>query len=439
MSASSAPSPALPPAISIEAPEFSIVEPRGTLKIPLTTSRGEHVPLIDVSAVHVEPNAYLPVATIESAHRALAPAAGVTRSGCDVLLFGGQSVPAVEFVCDVHSTDGERAAKSIENSERFDSLPSIQPTELGSWIERFRDAGIHADRRGSPDLLGQLVQAMKRPIDTVLCSLLDSDPTACLQSALAREFAPEIVAGTILVSRIVGATRSLICADQRMPPSWLSGIRASARKTSTQLISLPNDYPQSDPTLLLFTLLNRRLRPGRSPIEQGVVLLDAAAAFAIGRRFLGDELMTHVPLAVRDHARKLSHFILAPIGMSIGELLNALGEAHSNPCIRGGDLLRDITLPRDAVVSGAELVIHSSDPEPEINPDACIRCGWCMEACPTRVQPAVVLEASQREDRDMAERAGIEACIECGICSYVCPSKLPLLEGIRGMKGRHGV
>jgi hypothetical protein len=36
-----------------------------------------------------------------------------------------------------------------------------------------RDAGIHADRRGSPDLIGQLIQAMKRPIDTVICSLLD--------------------------------------------------------------------------------------------------------------------------------------------------------------------------------------------------------------------------------------------------------------------------
>ena len=45
-----------------------------------------------------------------------------------------------------------------------------------------------------------------------------------------------------------------------------------------------------------------------------------------------------------------------------------------------------------------------------------------------------VLEAAQKNNPSLAERAGIEACIECGICSYVCPSKLPLLEGIRKLR-----
>jgi len=50
------------------------------------------------------------------------------------------------------------------------------------------------------------------------------------------------------------------------------------------------------------------------------------------------------------------------------------------------------------------------------------------------VQPANVLDAAQRDDLDVAQRAGVEACIECGICSYVCPSKLPLLQGLRSMR-----
>src|SRR6185369_15002680 len=111
-----------------------------------------------------------------------------------------------------------------------------------------------------------------------------------------------------------------------------------------------------------------------------------------------DEKMLHVPLAVRDHSRKLSHFVLAPVGMPLIDLLSSLGETDGDAVIRGGDLLRDVELTRDAVVSGSENVIHTSDPEPDINPHACIRCGWCIEACPTRVHPAVVLEASQRDD-----------------------------------------
>src|SRR5205823_10033169 len=112
-------------------------------------------------------------------------------------------------------------------------------------------------------------------------------------------------------SRIVGASQTWVCSDQRLPASWVHGIRRRIHKRSARLITMANDYPQADPTLLLYTLLHRRLRPGRLPVEQGVVVLDASAAFAIGRRFLSDEPMTHVPMSVRDHARKLSHFVMA--------------------------------------------------------------------------------------------------------------------------------
>jgi electron transport complex protein RnfC len=104
--------------------------------------------------------------------------------------------------------------------------------------------------------------------------------------------------------------------------------------------------------------------------------------------------------------------------------------------LRGGDVLRDIQLTEDAVVGGTELLVHASPLEPPINPDPCVRCGWCFEACPTYVQPANCLEAAQRDDADLAIRFGIEACIDCGICSYVCPSHLPILSGIRWMRGR---
>jgi Na+-translocating ferredoxin:NAD+ oxidoreductase RnfC subunit len=53
------------------------------------------------------------------------------------------------------------------------------------------------------------------------------------------------------------------------------------------------------------------------------------------------------------------------------------------------------------------------------------------------VQPAVVLEAAQIDSQSLARKAGIEACIECGVCSYVCPSELPILAGIRHIRGRH--
>jgi electron transport complex protein RnfC len=89
----------------------------------------------------------------------------------------------------------------------------------------------------------------------------------------------------------------------------------------------------------------------------------------------------------------------------------------------------------DAIVSGnGELSIDAGAPSKLINPDPCIRSGWCVENCPVRINPAALLEAAQDNDSAMAEAYGLHACIECGICSYVCPSRLPLLPSIRALR-----
>src|SRR5262249_52579960 len=100
-----------------------------------------------------------------------------------------------------------------------------------------------------------------------------------------------------------------------------------------------------------------------------------------------------------------------------------------------GDVLRDLHCPDGAVVGAGELTAHFTVASPPNNPDPCIRCSWCLEGCPTRVQPAALLEAAQLQDARMAHRFGLEACIECGLCSYLCPSRLPLLQAIRGLRG----
>ena len=54
--------------------------------------------------------------------------------------------------------------------------------------------------------------------------------------------------------------------------------------------------------------------------------------------------------------------------------------------------------------------------------EKCDGCGWCVENCPVRINPAALLEAAQDNDLDMAETYGLHACIECGICMSACPT-----------------
>jgi electron transport complex protein RnfC len=309
------------------------------------------------------------------------------------------------------------------------------PSALAEWIERFRAAGVHADRSASPDLLGQLNHVLSRKIDTIICTILDSDVGLRLQAGIAAAHAKEVIDGLLLLARITGVKKIIIGVEGFAAPPWITPLRAAAKPHPIRIVDLPNDYPQADPTLMLYTLAGRRFRPrpGTLPTSQGVLVLDAAAALMIGRARRGEPALA-TPLAIHDHLADRTYFLTVPIGTVVRDLLAELRITADPIMLRCGDLLRDIQVPIDAIITGGELSLHITPPELPGNPNPCIRCGWCIDTCPTRVQPATILEAAQRQNQAMADRAGLHACIECGLCSHVCPSKLPLLEAIRGMR-----
>jgi ferredoxin len=153
--------------------------------------------------------------------------------------------------------------------------------------------------------------------------------------------------------------------------------------------------------------------------------------------------MLQVPLAVRDHLGQQSHYAVAPIGISLRHVMSQLTAASPRSAgdpwpaelaLMRGHVLHEHRCGPETVVSGGDLTLHLL-PRPHAPlADPCIRCAWCSESCPTRVQPAGLLEAAQRKDLAMARHYGLDSCIECGVCTYVCPSHLPLLAGIRTMK-----
>src|SRR5688500_2829454 len=332
------------------------------------------------------------------------------------------------------------AAVELEVDTTADAPPpATEPTAgglvtLADWIDALRGAGVWAERRGSPDLLAQMHQAVRRPCDTVVCQLLDDDSRSGASESLARAFPAEIVAAVSLLGSKSGAERALIVLDVDAPAELFARLRAAAGDTTVKVVGVRSAYPQSDPTLLVYTLLKRRLRPGRLPTDQGVMQLDAAAAAAVGAAALRGQPMLDVPLTVTDAASGRVRDVLVTVGTPLRHILHKLG-IDATGQIRVGDAMREMRASPDAVVSGGELVVHGRIDLPvRQSPDPCIRCGWCVQACPTRIHPAGILEAAQDHDAALAERYGIDACIECGICSYVCPSRLPLLGAIRSLR-----
>jgi H+/Na+-translocating ferredoxin:NAD+ oxidoreductase subunit C len=314
-------------------------------------------------------------------------------------------------------------------SDSSDRPASRRPEDLNALVEQLTADRVCFSRASSPRLVEQLRACQRHRPERLICSLLDGDPDLPLQAVLGWRQPEKVIEGIVLLRKLTGITRSWLIADAASPPDRSQQLRRLADAAGIRCIFIRNDYPQSDPTLLVYTLLGRRLRPGKLPTEQGVLLLGAVAAWR-----LCEPLAPTTPFAVRDLVSDSCYYVISRIGWSLGEVLSRLEIGFAERLIRLGDPLRDIRVDAARVIDGSEITVHLMRPERTINPDPCVRCGWCVEGCPVRIQPAGLLEAAQLADVKLAERFGLHACIECGICAYVCPSRLPLLGAIRSLR-----
>jgi Na+-translocating ferredoxin:NAD+ oxidoreductase subunit C len=415
-----------PPPWPASVPEFETLPPSSRLFIPLCCAGETDAPECRPGAHFIAGQPVL-ASVPDRGYVPLAPADGRIVGVCRVPVGRECTVAAAEFEPD----------STQPPTPETPHIPIATPrtrAHLAEWIEHLRRAGLAAHRHTSPDFLAQLHHAASRSIDTVVCNILDGDPALRLHASLAARFPAALVAGVRLLADVTGAKRSWLVSDHSAPNLWTSPLRIAARTTGVRLVGLRNDYPQSDPTLILYTLLNRRMQPAQLPTDHGVLLLDAAAAVALGRFVLESRPRLSTPIAVHDHPAVRSHYLTIPLGTTIAHVLAHRSGVRGDGILRLADPLRDLRVAPSLAFDYGELTLHAMPVEAPVNPSPCIRCTWCVEGCPTRIQPAGLLEAAQRSDPELAETFGLHACIECGICSYVCPSHLPLLPSIRRVK-----
>jgi electron transport complex protein RnfC len=187
-------------------------------------------------------------------------------------------------------------------------------------------------------------------------------------------------------------------------------------------------------TILAKVLTRRETPPGAATMAVGSAILDAATCLAVwrwvcrGRRTL-ERVVTVAGPRVREPAN-----YLVPFGARCTDLV-APDDRQEALLVHGGPMA-GVPCDERAVVTSATAAVLALEADPPPLSTPCIRCGWCTDHCPARLNVAALNDAFELALPETARRAQPAACVECGVCSYVCPARLPLAHRVKQLKRR---
>ena len=280
----------------------------------------------------------------------------------------------------------------------------------------------------------KLMRNEAKPIDTLLVNGCECEPYLTADHRLMVEAPAPIVTGALLAAHAAGAERAIIAIEDNKPDA-AQKMREAAEGTAVKVVVVKTRYPMGGEKMTLLAVLKRKVPTGGLPLDVGVVVINVGTAAAIARAVLRGKPLTHRIVSVTGAGVREPKNLLAPIGVTYGELIDFCGGMTEDAArvVAGGPMMgfamHNLNVP---ITKGTSGVVVLTDGEvPQSEETTCVRCGRCVDVCPLDLVPTKIALSARQKDWDLAKRYHMAACWECGCCAYVCPAHLPLVQLIR--------
>ncbi len=340
--------------------------------------------------------------------------------------------------------DNEVLAVEIEVQQERLTPPSSTAASPPDWTAINEDAvtravllGAGSARTGSGGLAAeQIEQARQRGVSHIIVNGMESEPCRTADHRLLVEFGALLIGAAHRLHEYLGAKRSYIALDAAQK-DLVRAIHELARRTPIRIVDLQNRYPVGTDPLLVQTLLGREIPLGREALDIGALVLGIDTIFHFGRALAERVPATARVVTVAGSAIDRPGNYWVPNGTPVRHVLQSVGlQSKPSRLIVGGPMTGQPLLDDDVVLTlrcPALLALPSQDGTQAAS-TACVRCGWCAEVCPMKLEPALLLQAIELQQERQLARLHPGACIDCGLCSYVCPSLLPQASSISDVR-----
>jgi electron transport complex protein RnfC len=282
------------------------------------------------------------------------------------------------------------------------------------------------DAPGKPPL--ELLGNPDRPIHTIVVAGVDTDLLVATNQYAIRTEIHAIAKGIEVLKAAAGVKKVAIA----VPRDLISGFGHTG---ADELKAVPTEYPWAQPKLVLYHAFGVEVPASKSCADMGYAFFSAESVAAIGKAFLNGRIPVDKLVTLIDKKGQVK-VITARLGTPVGAILKSAGiqTGDRDRLILGGPMTGSALYDEKQVVRADTdaLMVQDAADVSLVSDYACINCGECVRACPTRIQVNMLvrfLEAGQYEDG--AELYDLYSCVDCGLCSYVCVARIPIFQYIR--------
>ncbi|MBN2209177.1 MAG: electron transport complex subunit RsxC [Candidatus Coatesbacteria bacterium] len=327
---------------------------------------------------------------------------------------------------------------AVEPPKPFDDIANADPKKL---IERICELGVVGMGGAAFPTHVKLSPPKDKPIDTVILNGTECEPFLTADHRLMLEQPKRIINGFKVVAQVLGASRAIIGIEGNKPDA-IKVMRDSLNGSGNiEVVELIVKYPQGGEKQLIKALLNREVPPPPGlPLHVGVVVQNVGTAAAIADAiFEGKPLIERVTTVTGSGIKEPKN-LLVRVGTLASHLIRQCGgyNGEIGKFILGGPMMGIAqSTDRVPVCKGTSGVLVLTKEDTTIRePEPCIRCGRCLDACPIHLRPyhlGALVEQDRLED---AEGESVLDCIECGSCGYVCPAARWLVHLFKSAKAQ---
>lgn len=320
--------------------------------------------------------------------------------------------------------------------DRWAALPepiadpfSVPPQEI---VDRVGGAGIVGLGGAIFPAAVKLGMSEQYELDTLLINGAECEPYIACDDRLMREHADEVIDGARIMACALGVGRILIAVENNKPQAITRLQQAAAAFPEIRIVRLPARYPVGYAQHLTKIVTGREVPAEHRNAEVGVVVHNVATARAVHRAVRKGEPLISRIVTVTGSCIKQPSNLEVPIGARVSDLIANCGGLIGTPeqVVLGGPMMGQALPSLDVpVVKGSGCVLALGAKEMGDGRERpCIRCGRCVEACPSGLEPMALAALIRKDKLEAAAKLFVADCIACGSCAWVCPSYIPLVQ-----------